>query len=586
MNTRFLVLSASATLLLGCDTKTKTVENIVQVPPPEPVSTPLAIDVVASQVDGSFMLAGGAFPNPLFEIGTLGLFDQTAGSSIEVGDSYEQGYDLMLVHSTYDTVYAYHSGTQIPTNASGTIASGIVVGGPATIDIDVPVASVQPEFQLNSGGFPASVYNHATFYLQPVGTDELIFLGESHIVNDAVSVLPGTYDVIYEHAQGSQVPANQRATVMSDVVVTGNLPLVVDVSAVDARTSFTHNGSPFPQSQYVRAEFYLVDATGDEVFIGNSYDGPDTISVIGGIYDVEYRHIQGGTIPLNSKTVVASALDLTSGGAVAVDVPSFTLDINATLNGQSFPVSEYEDGVLELRDPVNGSFSMLGNTHSPFAGLVVIPGTYDITYSHETGNDVPLNMRGVVESGYALAGNQQLDLDVVAHSITLDLTVDGDAFPLSQYDYADILLAGDTTGDEIVASSTISQDEPVLVLPGIYDIIYDCHQCVEIPFNNYATILDDYEIIADGIIAQDISTVRLETTATLNGNPFPQSIYESGVIYGELQPTDAVELTITAKTTDDVIVIAGDYTFYYQHANGDQVPVNSWAVVGQQTIGP
>jgi len=586
MNIKLLVLVICAGVLLGCDTKTKTIDNIVQVPAPEPVSTPLSIDVVASQVDGSFLLGGGAFPNPLYEIGILGLYDQSGASTVELGNSYEQGYDLMLVHGTYDSVYTYHAGTQIPTNVAGTIESDIVVAGPATVDIDVPVATVQPQFLLNGGSFPASVYNHATFYLRPAGSEELIFLGESHIANDTVNVLPGTYDVIYEHAQGGLVPANQHATVMSDVIVSGNLPLVVDVAAVDARTSFTHNGAPFPQSQYVRAEFYLVDATGDEVFIGNSYDGPDTISIIGGLYDVEYRHQQGGSIPLNAKTVVVAGLDLTSGGGVVVDVASFSLDINATLNGQPFPVSEYEDGVLELRDPANGSYSMLGNTHSPFAGLVVIPGTYDIAYSHETGSDVPLNVRGIVASAYGVAGDQQLDLDITAHSMSLALTMDTDAFPLSQYNYADILLTGSASSEDIMASSTKTQDEPFLVLPGIYDVVYACHQCSDIPFNHYATILNDFDIGADGVIAKDIATVRLETTATLNGNPFPQSIYQSGIIFGELQAGDAVELTTTAATTDDVIVIAGDYTFYYQHANGDQVPVNTWAVVGQQTISP
>jgi hypothetical protein len=586
MNNRRVALCLSALALLGCETKTQIQQVIQQVPPPEPVSTPLSIDVVASQVDGSFLLDGGAFPNPLYEIGELALLDTGAMSAVELGKSYEQGYDLMLVHGTYDSVYRYVAGAEIPVNSAGTIATGIVIGAPQTVNIDVPVATVRPQFLLNGVDFPASVYNHANFYLQPVTSDELIFLGKSHIANDTVSVLPGTYRVIYEHYDGALVPANEHARVMSDVVISGDMLLVVDVPAFDVRTSFSHNGAPFPASQYIRAEFYLVDATGDEVFIGNSYDGPDTISVVGGVYDVEYRHAQGGSIPLNAATVVASNVDLTSGGAVAVDVASFTLDINATLNGQPFPVSEYDDGVLELRDPVTGSYSMLGNTHSPFTGLVVIPGTYDIAYSHETGNDVPLNLRGVVASSYAVADNQQLDLDVTAHSLSLDLTLDTEAFPLSQYNYADILLTGDETTEDIAASTTKSQDGPFLVLPGTYDVIYACHQCSDIPFNHYATILDDYDIIADGVIAKDIESVRLETTATLNGNPFPQSFYESGVIFGELQSGDAVELTATPTTTDDVLVIAGDYTFYYQHANGDQVPANVWAVVGQQTLGP
>lgn len=78
----------------------------------------------------------------------------------------------------------------------------------------------------------------------------------------------------------------------------------------------------------------------------------------------------------------------------------------------------------------------------------------------------------------------------------------------------------------------------------------------------------------------------MKTTATLNGAPFPQSYYQSGVIYGSLQEGDSVELTSTATTTDDVSLIAGPYTFFYLHQNGERVPANLWTAIGQQSISP
>jgi len=582
----YLALCACTLGLLGCDTKTQIIDQIVQVPPPEPPSTPLVIDVQASQVDGSFLLDGGTFPNPLTEIGEFALFDLGSGTFVDLGKSYDQGYDLMIVHGNYDSVYRHGSGSQVPANQSGVVQSGLAINNDQTIDIDVSVATIQGFFALDGGAFPVSAYNRARFYLQPVGAGDLILLGESHVQNDPVSVMPGTYDVVYRHFQGALVPANEYAVVMSNVVVIGNMRLDIDIDSVDVRTSFLHNGSPFPQSQYIRAEFFLVDNAGDRVLLGNSYDAPGTISAIGGTYDVEYQHIQGASIPLNSKTTVVTALDLSTGGDAAVDVPSFSLDINATLNGQPFPVSEYDDGILEFRNPANGSYSLLGNTHNPFTDLVIIPGTYDIAYSHETGNAVPLNTRGTVFSGYVIAGDQQLDLDVTGHTLTTALTLDNNSFPLSNYEYGDIYLQGDASAEDIRASATKSQDAPFLVLPGTYDVIYSCHNCNEVPFNSYATILDDFDIIADGVIATNVESVRLDVTATLNGNPFPQSIYESGLIHGGLSQGDTVELTTTAATTEDVIVIAGDYTFYYEHQNGTTVPINSWTVVDQQAIGP
>lgn len=581
-----LIICLIAVALAGCETKVKTVDNIVQVFPPDPTGKPLTIDVQASGVDGSFTLGGSAFPGTFNEVGMLAFYDTVAQSLVDVGKSNDGSYSAMLVNGTYDTTYRFSSGSQIPANYFAVVQAGVAVASTITVNIDVPVVSVRPQFLLNGSNFPASQYDRARFFLVPAAGGEPIFLGDSHIVNDTVSIVPDSYHVVYSQVQGGTVPVNQNARVMSDVDISSDMQLVVDVNAVEVRTSFQHNGSPFPLSQYERAEFYLVNDIGDEAFLGQSYFAPATVRVIGGIYDLEYRHQQGSTVPLNKATRVRSTIDLIAGGDASVDVQSFTLDINATLNGQPFPVSEYDDGELELLDTVSGSYSLLGNTHSPFAGLVVIAGTYDVVYSHETGDDVPQNVRGNVLSGYDVVGNQQLDLDITGHSMTLALTLDNDAFPMSGYNYADILLKGAATAEEIVASSTITQDEPFMVLPGTYDVTYSCQVCTEVPFNSYAPMIDDLEITADGVIAADITSVRVKTTATLNGAAFPQSYYQSGVIYGSLQAGDSVELTSTATTTDDVILIAGPYSFFYQHQNGEQVPANLWSLVGQQTISP
>jgi hypothetical protein len=547
-------------------------------------SEPINIDVQASQVDGDFLLDGGAFPNTIYQSGDLFFRDDDTGSLVELGDTYDDSYDIMLVKGTYDSIYHFFTGGDVPANELGIIQADIGINAEASVNIDVPSASVRPQFLLNGGSFPASNYDRGTFYLQPVNSDELILLGESHIASDIVNVIPGTYHVIYSQDQGQTVPANKNARVMSDVAIAGSTPLVIDVTSVDVRTSFLHNGNVFPNSQYVRAEFFLVNDAGDEVFIGNSYDDPGTIAVISGTYEIEYRHRQGDTIPLNKKTIVRANLDLTAGGDASVDVTSFVLNINPTLNGQAFQVSEYQDGILELRDAVTGGYSLLGNTHGAFEDLVVIPGTYDFAYSHETGDAVPQNTRGSVATGYVISGDQQLDLDIAGHTLTFSVTLDTAAFPFSEYDSARIYLSGSASAEDMLVAITYAQDEPVVVLPGTYDVIYSCKTCNTIPFNSWAIIRDDYDVSASGVIAASISSVSVVTTATLNGNAFPQSIYQSGAIWGGMNDGDAVVLTRTNITTDDVILISGDYQFYYEHRDGDQVPANPWALVGQQSI--
>ncbi len=580
---RYLLL-LSAVILAACEETNTQIVEIQLPPPPPPVSTPLVIDVAASQLDGAFLLGGGAFASSVYQSGDLFMRDQATSTMVELGNSYDNAYQAMLVDGTYDSVYQHFTGGDVPANTDGVVSSGIAVAGAATVDIDVPTATVRPVFTLNGAAFPASVYNHASFYLQPVNTDELIFLGDSHIANDIVNVMPGDYHVIYQHQQGDQVPANQRAQVMSNVAISGSTALNVDVSSVNVRTSFTLDGGAFPVSQYIYAKFYLVDASGDAVFLANSFDAPGSIQVISGTYDIEYRHQQGDTIPLNKATRVSQAVDLSGGGIASADVVSATLDITPTLNGQPFPVSDFQDGILELYDATADSYTLLGNTHSPFAGLVVIPGTYDIAYSHETGNAVPQNIRGTVSAGYVIAGNQQLNLDVTGHSLTGSITLNTAAFPASQYNTADFLMRGDTTNDDIFLFASHAQDEPAMVLPGTYDVIYACHNCIEIPFNSYAPIISGFDVNADGVVATNLNSIRIEASATLNGAAFNPSIYQSGVIWGGIGDDDLVELTRTNVATPDIIVLTGDYSFYYQHKNGDQVPINPWALVDQQTI--
>jgi hypothetical protein len=581
---RTSTMLAAMFVLIGCEkTITETVE--IQIPPPlPPQSAPLVIDVAASQLDGNLLLASGPFSNSVYQSGDLFLRDQETDTLVELGNTYDQSYQVMVVNGIYDSVYQHFTGGNLPANKDGVVAPDLPINVPSTMDIDVPSASVRPIFLLDGTPFPASVYNHASFWLQPVDTDELILLGDSHVANDIVNVMPGDYHVIYSHQQGDQVPANQNARVMSDVSIIGSTALNVDVSSASARTAFSLEGGAFPQSQYTAAKFYLTDGTGNEVFLGNSFDAPGSISIIAGTYAIEYRHQQGDAIPINKATVVRQGLDCNSDCVAIADVQSGALDINATLNAQPFPVSEYQDGILELYDATSASYSLLGNTHSPFSGIVVIPGTYDIVYSHETGDAVPQNIRGTVAPGYVIAGDQQLDLDVTGHLLTGSITLDTAAFPSSQYNTADFLLKGPSSAEDTFLFESHAQDEPAMVLPGSYDLIYSCHNCIEIPFNSYATVLSGFDVNSDGVVAASLSSARLEASATLNGGPFDSSIYQSGLIWGGIGDDDAVELTRTNVSTPDIILLTGDYNFYYQHKNGDQVPANTWALVDQQII--
>lgn len=220
-----LIVCLIALSFAGCQTKVQTVDNIVQVFPPDPTGKPLLIDVQASGIDGSFTLGGSAFPGAFNEVGLLAFHDPATQSLVEVGKSNDDIYSAMLVNGTYETVYRFSTGSQIPANHYAVVQAGVDVASTMTVDMDVPAISVRPQFLLNGDSFPASQHDRARFFLVPVAGGEPVFLGKSHIVSDTVSIVPGTYHVIYSQVQGETVPVNQHARVMSDVDLSSDMQL-------------------------------------------------------------------------------------------------------------------------------------------------------------------------------------------------------------------------------------------------------------------------------------------------------------------------------------------------------------------------
>ena len=121
---------AATFITAGCGESTIT--EIVQVEPPPPVSTPVTINVNASQISGSFTLGGGPFPGSVYQNGDMFLHDTQTGSMLELGDSHDQAYDMMVVHGMYDSVYQHTDGTDVPVNDYATVVSGIAVNSSST----------------------------------------------------------------------------------------------------------------------------------------------------------------------------------------------------------------------------------------------------------------------------------------------------------------------------------------------------------------------------------------------------------------------------------------------------------------------
>lgn len=572
-------------ILFGCDPKEKIITEIVIQEPPAPVSQPVSVNVEASIISGSFLVDEASASNSPYVRADYYLQDSGSGTLTFLGESNDLEFEVMVVNGSYPVLYQHIQGDSIAFNSEELLSQLFVVDGDAIQDINIDSVTVRANFTLNGSAFPSSPYDKGVFYLQPVNGGELIELGQSNKTSDAIRVLAGNYHVLWDYVQGPSVPINQMTRVMSDVEITANTGLDVNVETSATRVAFTLDGAAFPVSQYESAEFYLTNDHSAEAFLGKSFDAASVVNLINGIYDVEYRFVQGGeTVPINTRAIVLQDYDASE--PLALDLQTVSLSLSATLNGEAFAQSAYLDGVFELLDTQTGGYSYLGRTWDTIEAMRVIRGAYSIVYSQEDGTTVPQNKRAIVEQDVDANSDVALELDISGYLITGDLTLDGEAFPFNQYDAANILLRGDNTADDILLFSTYAQGEAVMVLPGTYDVVYSCQTCTNIPFNTDAVIIDDLEITGDTELSANLQSARIEVASTLNDGDFPVSPYADGVIWGGIGEADRVFMGRTTSSLADIVVLTGNYNFWYQVEDNsfDSVPINNWVQVDQQTI--
>ena len=273
----------------------------------------LAIDVPAVTLTSSYSLNGEPFPESMYERAVFSLKNPDSDDTIELGWCYDQSHSNMIIPGVYDVIYAYTQGSEIPQNKDAAIKATVDIQTDQALDINVPSVVITPNFTLNGQPFPTSVYNSAEFFLQHVSGGERILLGNSHQSNKPIIILPGIYNVIYSHKNGSGVPQNQDAIVKTAVNIDADQVLEFDVPAVTLTSSYSLNGEPFPESMYERAVFSLKNPDSDDsVELGWCYDQSHSTTIIPGVYDVIYAYTQGSEIPQNKDAIVMIAVNVNS----------------------------------------------------------------------------------------------------------------------------------------------------------------------------------------------------------------------------------------------------------------------------------
>jgi len=276
-------------------------------------SQALPIDVPAVSLTSSYTINGDPFPESQYAMAFFSLRNPDSNDILALGYSYNQYHSTLIIPGVYDVIYAHIQGPKIPQNKDAIVMSDVNISSSQALAIDVPAVSLRSAYTMNGDPFPESQYAMAFFSLRNPDSGDTVERGYSYDQYHNTVIIPGVYDVIYAHTQGSEIPQNKDAIVLSDVNISSSQALPIDVPAVSLTSSYTTNGDPFPESQYAMAFFSLRNPDSDDtVALGYSYDQYHSTLIIPGVYDVVYAHTQGSEIPQNKDAIVMSDVSINS----------------------------------------------------------------------------------------------------------------------------------------------------------------------------------------------------------------------------------------------------------------------------------
>lgn len=543
-----------------------------------PIAMPIDIETV--QLDGRFLRNGTLFGDDYLDGGIIKV-ESDSGERTTLGLSWDQSYGpLQLIAGRYTPTFSSLFESPTAPRANDQLFS-------APVDLltdqvwnpDVGAVLVNFSFLLNGASFPGSADEIADFYLRDVETEREIHIGTSQDGRNSFFIVPGTYDVFYAYRSGLLIPENKHARVLENVEISADMPLVVDVPLVNRSFFYFLDGEAFPADPYAYGMISLENPeTGDSLYLGNTYS-PDFVHLIPGTYQVSYSFREGfEQLPINPSAIVEEALTIAPTGSTTVDieVTSHFVEPSFLIDGGPSDFGNYDYGYVYVESR-QGDRLRLGDTHADPEPRRIVAGTYDAYYQYWTGADAtPRNLDTRFVENLVIDTSGPLVLDIQTALFTLELELNGGAFPEDQYESARIRIVDPHSGSEIDLGPTHAGPLTTLrLIRGRYDIVYEWREGgSEVPVNRRHVIAHDLLVDQSGAQTIDVRTRTISPGFALNGDPFPESASDYGEFFLRDPDGDEIPLGASNSVPMDRIVIEGAYAVQYEWREGEDVPIN------------
>jgi hypothetical protein len=408
---------------------------------------------------------------------------------VPLGGAQPSEFLVSLIPGTYTFEYDWQAGVALPQNQRASVRRFLLSRSSPNLILNVPSVIQDFAFLHNGQGFPPSMFDYGTIVLTRPGQEE-VAIGPTYEAGPAVRLIPGTYDAHWRHGAGASVPRNEDAKFRRGLIVNGS-PLVIDVRSVEVSGDIRLNGQVPPGSAFDDARLSLaVPNSPDRAYLGNTRYGAYQIRVVPGRYDVVYEHIVGAAVPGNTRATLVRGWKVAAQPNRTIDIPVGTYEGAFFLNGESFPISEFDRGRLDVL-PLSreGSPIDLGMTTWGLFSRRLLPGLYRTAYTHVVGAGVPANLLTTIRTrpwrvlqGDGPAASADT-LDVRAAPLTVSYAHNGVPLPQGGAQNARVHLYRDGSHLQLPDSA----DGPLerIGMEGRFDLYYQYREGPDLPRNAF-----------------------------------------------------------------------------------------------------
>lgn len=351
----------------------------------------LDLDIPAVQINGTARVNGQPVASTDYKYGTL-LFQLRGGglTSTEVTNpgSGLAPYNLKLLSGTYDVLYEPRNNDCTPgvPCIAGALKKGHVLQSSGTLDLDIPLITVQGNTTINAQPVIAANETGSLEFRNPDGGVVLRKLGTYR-----ATLLPGSYQISYAAAMGCTAQSKAPCIggpLKKDLALQTSGALDLDIPTIDVNGRITVNGSAASGAAAGRGRLVF------ELSAGAKLSTPDlnpyTLRLLPGSYQVGYAFAgpscQPGEMVPCSSGVLKPNLSLSQSGTLDVEIPVIRISGRVTLDDMPLPTIPGTRGQLQfISTPGSSAFLTpnFGSSGPVSYAVTLLPGAYVIAHQSD-----------------------------------------------------------------------------------------------------------------------------------------------------------------------------------------------------------